>query len=621
MIKMQDVHWIRSVFFTATQQDLFEFSRGAKNISSMDPEWLGTLSVEKRQRMEKLGQWDQCSDLLKSLLTFRLECLLEIPRESKLEWVNSGKGKLSEWFHWTEANRLYMSSILEVKTHSVMIRREVMTYRSGSLGQVTATGVVAFDQFPVVIPYLEMFFGMKWNKETPEVWEAQLRIRWLEWYQTIHGYSYFATEKEKYAFSRIRNEWQFEDQVNAHMRIISGMSNSFSCKAYLKRFTSFDFVTERILLWTAYAKSVKSENFVQFIFLSTLWARSVQDLRRQTYQEVGNFVLGTVHVRDAKMDDRLGIGERLQDQEGTSLIVLRPIELWDWKSTQNVPVDIACCMYFTVRVSDIENIILRMMFEPSMKMKAEDEFTCSLFKERDYVAKFDPKEYDLSRFGTMGERFIVSALRREIQRVGTISPLMIYTVISENPIKRFVLSFGVPTWTVVVSDQPVKSITVVDERTFTFSVDEVRDNLWIILETDQGFGISSLGSFPEQPLLVTDVCDGDYFHSPDGKWSMQVRGHGLRGYGVWVCKAPGQRRRMLTLHPSRWIEDHGIPFFEGKWLPNKKKEERVFGQVLPMMVRPFGGNYCCPLQHVRADFNFGTFPDNKMEAWDHRLDY
>jgi len=597
-LSLSNDHWIKNVISGSSQYDAFELSRGSKDYRSMDPYWLSQLDERVRRKLESVGEWGQYSSLLKQVNMFSVEKMLGITNQERIKWIQEGKGVISQWMSWTEANREFIEQSMMVKSFSRFQRQEARTYRSKEVGVVRARGEVSFDAFISLEKPLSIFFDVQRARdESLPQWEASLRNLWFLWYEEFHGLSFFVTKREKYLNAR-RNHWIRQRLFD--MKYVEEF-NSSRLDSYIRASQRVDFLGEVRQMWISYLDHLPQGLVFQYLVMVTSQGRSVEDMRVQLYQATGNLFLATYDLIEDGSDTQLQMRDRLMDDGESTIVQLQPLEKYRWKKVE-IEVDLLAALYYFVQVPDVEKIVMGYHQEVCNR-QISTVTTGEAYAPRD-IHLFPPQG--------VGEPLVVSQKMMEWESLTGIVPQGLTFVFASSPIVRVMISSGLPVWKDILSGQPAKMITFYGNKMFAFSVDEVRDNIHVIVQMESGFGYFSSGEFPMHPGLVTDAWDGSRLVLPDGKrYITQGAIEYAVSCGYWSRKQKNGSLQLMVMDPPHWVmSSRRKPrYVVSPW-------DSVLGEIVPIVkwsLRYMG--FESRLQYTRGGTSYGEYPFNRMKPW------
>jgi len=604
------------------QQDVFELQRPGMSISGIDVTWLQFQSDEFQQLLTKMGNWLDCATVFPWVTDFKFNQLYGISREERECWIKTGVGAVTKWMRWSAMNCDYVEKSLLTFSYSTRIVAPLDTKKTYFWG-VRAKGAVGFDMVPVLLDPLERLVGGK------NFFDVRLEDRWANvrmglelWMTRVHGYASWATRLERFKISRLRNGIGVDGVImNEKYEHLLRPSNPDFVK-YLAQFGYVYPEVEIKRLWQYYFRSLPYDNFLQYVFVSTIHVRSPFKLVEEISNVVGNMVIASIGTRIVEEVDDEGYFTEISRaaegrwpmKDGISQLQLKSAQLSDFSVMQSANIDLMCCLDRKIGIMDIEGEVLKYVKEVQMKMQlcSSDGVLITYDCIRSHKEWYSGR--DRLGKGCFGVPIEVSSKSREYEATREIVPLIIYTIVAQKPIHRVSLSVGGPTWKTPLSNQPgiqlyqdPKNLCAVK-----FSVDEVLGNVWIVLRTDDGMGIRRIGHFPEISLPITDVCAMKdqcetgayvcYFKDPETDCNLALYRAQNDHIGLWIVsyKQAVRGKEVLSVHPARWtlIEDEsGCTNLPMTWMGSVSMKASV--------------------QAIATKQYFSDLPDRRMLRYEH----
>lgn len=620
--------WVRHM----KQQDIFELQRPGMSIFTIDRLWIATQDIKFQQLLEKMVNWLDCADIFPWITDFKFAQLYQISQVQRENWVQTGIGAVSQWMHWSEMNREYVERSYWVFSYSVRVVAPARVERVSNFEvmrkntlRVKAKGSVGFDMLSVVLEPLERVIrGKNFPNERLVDRLAKARMAVEQWMLQVHGYASWATKSERFKASRVRNGVWVDSVVKTMVFDKTLSPDNPALVYYLDQFGYTYPEVEVCRLHHHYFRSLPYPRFLQYIFISTLLVRSPFRLVEEISNVVGNMVIASVGTRLMEEEDEndifSSISRLLDNTSGdVSQMQLKPVQRFNFTASEEIDVDLMCSMDLKVGILDIERLVLKQACELRMRTRVEcdNEGVTLTYREAIEVVFLRAKQLgtqkDLSRKkDRWGVPFEVSNLKNSYQRTISLPPFCIHTIISPKPIQRVSVSVGGPTWNVPLTNQPGVYLYTDPKNlcSVQFCLGAVFGNVWIMIKTEDGFGLRKIGHFPEISLPVTDVCKTVLpaetgacvcnFVDPETSEGFAFYRAENEHIGMWVANYRGipQSRVALDLSPTRWalIEDE-------------------FGRVeIPMVWKCSFGMKSCS-QIVVGDQYIGALPEMNIEEY------
>jgi len=161
---------------------------------------------------------------------------------------------------------------------------------------------------------------------------------------------------------------------------------------------------------------------------------------------------------------------------------------------------------------DVENLIIVILKELSQRalvLNYVPRVNIKLHwpdKDSEHFSLVGKKDLEVQIKKVMGEPFYVTCLADAAICVDNFQTSSVYWIKAKDPIKRVSISVGSPTWGEPILNQPMKSLAQdgKDSTVVQFSLDSILQNVWVMIQTEKGFGIRCFGSY-DLKVSTTDL--------------------------------------------------------------------------------------------------------------------
>jgi len=509
MMRQEKIQLLKKWIIGADEKTLFELRRGFSMVKA-DWEWLRTLPQESYDLLASLLVWEEVRENISRHSEFRDSMIYQYSEEERKQWISSGNGRLEKILFWTEKNRDWVKQSMDILSHSVRIREPVDTRQYASIGVQRAQAVVSFDLVYILRDSLARITKVRQGTMLVDQWVALIRqgVEKLKMSVMLYSSSHSRGERFDRAMQmppgvmdlrvkRASDEWTLSAADYWHF---------FSyCKQHGEPWMQeeFDRIGEYYFPW---AKNTQHYNLFM-VFTSMCY--SPRSILEELFNFAGNYYYKTMHIHVLDGFD-LGLGS-MPTTPGT-MVELMDYPKMEYTMAKDNFMDVRACMDRKVMIPDIENLIVIKLKELSHRALLANyvpRADIKLHWPEENSAYFCPavkKDLEVQIKKVSGQPFYVTCLADAAVCVNNLHVSSVYWIKARDPIKRVSISVGSPTWEEPVLNQPMKSLAQ-DGKDLTvvqFSLDSILQNVWVMIQTEKGYGIRCFGSY-DLKISTTDL--------------------------------------------------------------------------------------------------------------------